>query len=47
MLNSVDLVVSTTQLPTDLGVPVITTLAFLTGVGKADVLDKIEATLRG
>ena len=47
MLNSVDLVISTTQLPADLGVPVITTLAFLTGIGKADMLDKIEATLRG
>ncbi len=45
-LNGVDLIVSTTQLPADLGVPSITTLAFLTGIGKADVLDKIEAALR-
>ena len=46
MLSGVDLVVSTTQLPPDLGVPVITTLAFLTGMGKADALDRIEAALR-
>lgn len=45
-LGGVDLIVSTTQLPADLGVPAITTLAFLTGIGKADVLDKIEAALR-
>ena len=45
-LNGIDLVVSTTQLPADLGVPAITTLAFLTGLGKAEALDKIEAALR-
>ncbi|WP_336066775.1 PTS sugar transporter subunit IIB [Nitratireductor rhodophyticola] len=45
-LNGVDLIVSTTQLPSDLGVPSIVTLAFLTGMGKAEVLDKIEAELR-
>ncbi|MEP7456888.1 PTS sugar transporter subunit IIB [Phyllobacterium sp. SB3] len=42
----VDLVVSTAQLPKDLGKPAITTLAFLTGIGKDDVLDKIESILR-
>lgn len=47
MLNGVDLVISTAQLPAGLDVPVITTLAFLTGVGKAEMLDKIEAALRG
>ncbi|MGN8021978.1 PTS sugar transporter subunit IIB [Phyllobacterium sp. 22229] len=46
-IDDVDLVVSTTQLPKDLGKPVITTLAFLTGIGKAEALDKIEAVLRG
>jgi len=46
-LHGVDLVVSTTPVPKDLGVPTITTLAFLTGIGKADVFDKIEASLRG
>ena len=45
-LTGIDLVVSTTQLPADLGVPTITTLAFLTGMGKADILDKIEGALR-
>ena len=45
-IDDVDLIVSTTQLPKDLGKPVITTLAFLTGIGKADALDKIEAALR-
>ncbi|MBD0417565.1 PTS sugar transporter subunit IIB [Oryzicola mucosus] len=46
MLNGIDLVVSTAQLPKDLGVPSMTTLAFLTGFGKAEALDKIEAALR-
>jgi PTS system galactitol-specific IIB component len=45
-LGGVDMIVSTTQLPADLGVPAITTLAFLTGLGKAEALDKIEAMLR-
>ena len=46
-LADVDLVVSTAQLPTDLGKPAITTLAFLTGIGKDDVLNRIETILRG
>jgi PTS system galactitol-specific IIB component len=41
-----DLVVSTTQIPTSLNKPVIVTLAFLTGVGKASILTKIEDLLR-
>lgn len=45
-LSGIDLVVSTTQLPDDLGVPHITTLAFLTGMGKAEALDRIESELR-
>ncbi|MCR4265555.1 PTS sugar transporter subunit IIB [Nitratireductor sp. ZSWI3] len=45
-MGGMDLIVSTTQLPSDLPVPSIVTLAFLTGMGKADVLDKIEAALR-
>ncbi|MCO4319810.1 PTS sugar transporter subunit IIB [Phyllobacterium sp. 21LDTY02-6] len=45
-IDDVDLVVSTAQLPKDLGKPSITTLAFLTGIGKTDVLDQIEAALR-
>ncbi|NOZ51147.1 MAG: PTS sugar transporter subunit IIB [Chloroflexi bacterium] len=44
-LGGVDLVVSTTPVPDDLGVPVIKTLAFLTGIGKEDVLKQIEKAL--
>jgi PTS system galactitol-specific IIB component len=40
------LVVTTTPVPKDLGVPVIQTLAFLTGIGKEEVLDQIEKILR-
>ena len=45
-LSGVDLVVSTTPVPDDLGIPVIQTLAFLTGIGKEDVLNQIEQALR-
>ncbi|MER3400553.1 MAG: PTS galactitol transporter subunit IIB [Thermoflexus sp.] len=41
-----DLVVTTTPVPSDLGVPVIQTLAFLTGIGKDQVLDQIAEILR-
>jgi mannitol/fructose-specific phosphotransferase system IIA component (Ntr-type)/galactitol-specific phosphotransferase system IIB component len=41
-----DLVVTTTPVPADLGVPVIETLAFLTGIGKDETLDKIAEILR-
>ena len=41
-----DLIVTTTPLPEDLGVPVIQTLAFLTGIGKEEVLDQIEEILK-
>ncbi len=44
-ISGVDLVVSTTQVPTDLGVPVIQTLAFLTGIGKEAVIEQIAKTL--
>lgn len=43
---SADLIVSTTPVPSGLTKPVIVTLAFLTGVGRAEVLDKIEKALR-
>ncbi len=45
-LNGVDLVVTTTPVPADLGVPVIQTLAFLTGIGKEEVLKQIEDALK-
>lgn len=44
--HDVDLIVATTPVPTNLGVPVIQTLAFLTGVGKEDVLNQIEKALK-
>lgn len=42
-----DLVVSTTPLPPNLSKPSIVTLAFLTGIGKADVIERIAAILKG
>lgn len=44
--QDVDLIVSTTPVPPNLGKPVIQTLAFLTGVGKEDVLNQIEKVLK-
>jgi PTS system galactitol-specific IIB component len=44
--HDVDLIVSTTQVPAGLEKPVIVTLAFLTGIGKAGMLTKIEDLLR-
>lgn len=46
LADRADLIVTTTPVPTNLGTPVIRTLAFLTGVGKEDVLDQIEKILR-
>ncbi len=45
MVQGVDLVVTTTPVPTNLGVPVIQTLAFLTGIGKEAVIEQIVKTL--
>ena len=46
--KSYDLVVTTTPVPSDLGVdiPVIQTIAFLTGIGKEEVLNQIEDYLK-
>jgi len=46
LASEYDLVVTTTPVPQDLGVPVIQTLAFLTGIGKDEVLDQIAKILR-
>ena len=46
LADSADLIVSTTPVPKGITKPVIVTLAFLTGVGRAEVLDKIETALR-
>lgn len=45
MVEGMDLVVTTTPVPTNLGVPVIQTLAFLTGIGKEAVIDQIVKLL--
>lgn len=45
-LSGVDLIVSTTPVPDNLGVPVIQTLAFLTGIGKEEVLQEIVSHLQ-
>jgi PTS system galactitol-specific IIB component len=46
MIHGADLVVTTTPLPKNLGVPVIQGLAFLTGIGKDQVLKQIIETLK-
>jgi PTS system galactitol-specific IIB component len=46
LVKDFDLVVSTTPVPPNLPKPVIVTLAFLTGVGKAEVIEKIAKSLQ-
>lgn len=46
LAKEADLIVTTTPLPKDIGVPVIQGLAFLTGIGKDQVLDDICTALR-
>jgi len=46
MASTADLIVSTAQVPKNVTKPVIGTLAFLTGQGKPEVLDRIEKALR-
>jgi PTS system galactitol-specific IIB component len=41
-----DLVVTTTPVPADLGIPVIQTLAFLTGLGKEEAIEQIVQALK-
>ena len=45
LVSDADLVVTTTPVPSDLGVPVIQTLAFLTGIGREEVIEQIIAEL--
>ncbi len=45
-IKGVDLVVTTTPVPDDLGVPVIQTLAFLTGMGKEEAIEQIAQALQ-
>lgn len=46
MLDNVDLIVSTTPVSDDIKVPVIKTLAFLTGIGEDEVIEEIVRGLR-
>jgi len=41
-----DLIVTTTPVPKDIGIPVIQTLAFLTGIGKEAVIEDIVKALQ-
>jgi PTS system galactitol-specific IIB component len=45
-VGNADLVVTTTPLPNNLGVPIIHTLAFLTGMGKEEVISQIIEVLK-
>ncbi len=45
LVQGMDLVVTTTPVPGNLGVPVIQTLAFLTGIGKEAVIEQIVKAL--
>jgi len=46
MVEGACAVVATAQVPYDLDVPVISGLAFLTGVGLEEVVDRIEDVIR-
>ncbi|BBB48152.1 PTS sugar transporter subunit IIB [Pelolinea submarina] len=46
LVDGADLIVTTTPVPSDLGVPVIQTLAFLTGIGKEEVIEQIITALK-
>ncbi len=39
------LIVSTAQIPFDIDIPIVTGLAFLTGIGEKEVIDEIEKIL--
>lgn len=45
LVQGMDLVVTTTPVPGNLGVPVIQTLAFLTGIGREAVIEQIIKAL--
>lgn len=46
MAEDADLVVATAQVPFDLEIPIIDGIAFLTGIGEKEVIDKIESLLQ-
>ena len=45
LAQGMDLIVTTTPVPSNLGVAVIQTLAFLTGIGKEAVIEQISKAL--
>ena len=46
MAPGYNLIVTTTPVPKDIGIPVIQTLAFLTGIGKEAVIEDIVKALQ-
>ncbi|KPL76546.1 PTS galactitol transporter subunit IIB [Ornatilinea apprima] len=46
LADGMDLIVTTTPVPNNLGIPVIQTLAFLTGIGKEAVIEDIVKALK-
>lgn len=46
LVEDADLIVTTTPVSVDKDIPVIQTLAFLTGIGKEDVLNQIFESLQ-
>jgi PTS system galactitol-specific IIB component len=46
MTDDADLIVTTTPVSVDQDIPVIHTLAFLTGIGKEDVIEQIVEKLQ-
>jgi len=45
-LDGINLIVTTTPVPDNLGVPVIRTLAFLTGIGEEQVVEEVAKKLK-
>ncbi len=41
LASNADLVVTTTPVPSDIGIPVVKTLAFITGIGKEQAIEEI------
>lgn len=46
LASGYDLIVTTTPVPKDVGIPVIQTLAFLTGIGKEAAIEEIVKALQ-
>ncbi len=46
-LEGIDIIVATTPVPENLGVPVVRTLAFLTGVGEDEAIEEVISKIGG